>query len=76
MKNMPDTYCLVCKKKTGNIDPQAKKNKKGRLMVMSKCPVCGKRKSRFIKKQEGDGLLSSLGIKTPLSNIPGLNILF
>ena len=38
--------------------------------MLSNCTVCGKKKSRFIKKQEASGLLSKLGIKTPLSNIP------
>ena len=28
------------------------------------------------KKHEAKGILSSLGIRTPLSKIPGLNILF
>ena len=34
-------------------------------------------KSKFIKKQEASGLLSKLGIKTPLSKIPVLgDVLF
>ena len=45
-------------------------------MLSSKCTVCGSKKSRFIKEQEPEGLLSNLGIKTPLSKIPLLNILF
>ena len=45
--------------------------------MQSKCPECGIEKSRFVKKkQEGKGLLSNLGIKTPLSKIPLLNVLF
>ena len=45
-------------------------------MLLSKCAICGSKKSRFMKEQEVKGLLSSLGIKTPLSNIPLLgNIL-
>ena len=44
--------------------------------MQSKCSVCGIKKSRFIKEQEGKGLLSNLGIKTPLSKIPLLNVLF
>ena len=44
--------------------------------MQSKCFVCGIKKSRFIKEQEGKGLLSNLGIKTPLSKIPLLNVLF
>ena len=39
--------------------------------------MCGSKKSRFIKKQEARGILSSLGLKTPLNKIPLLgNILF
>ena len=41
-----------------------------RLMLSSKCAVCGNKKSRFMKDQETKGLLSSLGIKRPLSKIP------
>ena len=39
-------------------------------MLLSKCAVCDSKKSKFIKEQEANGLLSSLGIKTSLSNIP------
>ena len=35
-------------------------------MVLSKCAICGSRKSKFIKNQEGKGLWSNLGIKTSL----------
>ena len=45
-------------------------------MLSSKCAVCGSKKSRFIKEQEAKGLLSSLGIRTPLNIIPLLNVLF
>ena len=46
-------------------------------MILSKCAICGSKMSRFIKKQEAKGLLSKLGIKTPLSKIPILSdILF
>ena len=44
--------------------------------MQSKCPVCENKKSRFVKEQEEKGLLSNLVIKTPLSKIPLLNILF
>ena len=44
--------------------------------MQSKCSVCGIEKSRFEKEQEAKGLLSNLGIKTPLSKIPLLNIVF
>ena len=46
-------------------------------MILSKCTICGSKKSRFIKHQEAKGLLSKLGIKLPLSRIPILgDILF
>ena len=39
-------------------------------MFLSKCEVGDSKKSKFIKEQEASELLSSLGIKTPLSKIP------
>ena len=46
-------------------------------MILSKCAICGSKKSKFIKKQEASGLLSKLGIETPLSKIPILgDVLF
>ena len=46
-------------------------------MILSKCAICGSKKSRFIKNQEARGLLSNLAIKTPLSKAPILgDILF
>ena len=44
--------------------------------MQSKCSDCGNKKSRFVKEQEGKGILSELGIKTPLSKSPLLNVLF
>ena len=38
-------------------------------MILSKCAICGSKKSRFIKHQEAKGLLSELSIKTALSKI-------
>ena len=45
-------------------------------MLSSKCAICHNKRSSFIKEQEAKGLLSNLGIKTPLSKIPLLNVLF
>ena len=39
-------------------------------MILSKCAICGSKKSKFINKQDTKGLPSKLGIKTPLSKIP------
>ena len=73
---MQATYCVSCRKNTGNKNGKISKTKNGRLMLKSICSVCGNKKTRFLSKNKESGLLSSLGIKTPLSKIPGLNILF
>ena len=52
------------------------KTKNNRLLMQLKCSVWGTKKSRFLEKQDAKGLLSNLGIKTPLSKIPLLNVLF
>ena len=73
-----ESYCLKCKKKnTENINSRISKTGNGRTMVLSKCAICSSKKSRFIKSQEAKGLLSNLGVRTPLSKVPILgNILF
>ena len=68
-------YCVKCIKDTENIDPKMVRTKNNRLIMQSKCPVCGIKKSRFVKEQEAKHLLSNLGIKTPLSKIPLLDVL-
>ena len=67
---------MKCRKYTEHIDPKKVRTKKNRLILQTKCPVCGIKKSRFVKEQEAKGLLSNLGIKTPFSKIPLLNVLF
>ena len=52
------------------------RTKTNRLLIQSKCSACGTKKSRFVKEQDAKGLLSQLGIKTPLSKIPLLYVLF
>ena len=64
-----ESYCLKCKKYTKNINPQVASTSNGKLMILSKCAICNGNKSKFINKQEAKGLLSKLGIKTPLSKI-------
>ena len=66
MKN----YCVKCRKNTENLNSKIFKTKNGRLLMQSKCTDCGIKKSRFVKEQETKGLLSNLGMKTPLSKIP------
>ena len=71
-----ETYCLSCRKYTKNINPKIVRNRQNRLLIQSNCAICVSKKSRFIKEQLAKGLLSNLGIKTPLNKVPLLNILF
>ena len=72
-----ESYCVSCKKYTKKINPRVLKTSNGTTMILSKCAECGSTKSRFIKNQEAKGLLSSLGLRTPLSKVPLLgDILF
>ena len=71
-----ETYCLVCRKYTKNINPKIVRYRQNRSMIQSNCAICSSKKSRFIKEQQAMGIGSNLGIKTPLSKVPLLNILF
>ena len=72
-----ELYCLKCRKDTKNIDLEISSTSNGRSMILSKCAICGSKKSRFTKNQEAKWLLSKLGIKTRLSKVPILgDILF
>ena len=70
------TYCVKCRQNTENLTSKIFKTKNNRLIMQSKCVDCGIKKSRFVKVQKAKGLLSNLGIKTPLSKIPLLNVYF
>ena len=58
------TYCVKCRKNTENLNSKIFKTKNGRMIMQPKCPECGIKKSRSVKKQKRKGLLSNLGIKT------------
>ena len=60
------SYFLKCRKDTENINPRASNTSNRRTMILSKCAICGSKKSIFIKNQEAKGLLSNSGIRTPL----------
>ena len=62
-----ETYCLSCRKYTKSTNPRIVKSKNDRSMIQSNCAICNSKKSRFIKEQQAKGLLSNLGIKTPLN---------
>ena len=71
------SYCLKCRKGTENINPSVSSTSNGKAMILLKCAICGRKKSRFIKNQEAKGLLSNLGLRTPLSKVPILgDVLF
>ena len=69
------SYWVKCREDTENIDPKMVRTKSNRLVMQSKCSVCGFKKSRFVEEQEAKGLLSNLGINILLSKIPLLNVL-
>ena len=69
-------YCLLCKDYTKSINPKIVRNRQNKYIIQSNCATCGSKKSRFIKEQKASGILSNLGNKTPLSQVPLLNILF
>ena len=47
-----ETYCVSYKKYTENENSNARKTKQNRLMLLSNCAVCDKKKSTFIKIKE------------------------
>ena len=63
-------------KDTEYIDSKRVRTKNNRLVMQSKCPVCKIKKQKFVKEQEAKGLLSNSTIKTPLSKIPLLHVLY
>ena len=63
-----ESYCLKCKKHTKNINPQVSSTSNGKVMILSKCAICGSKKSRFIKNQEAKGLLSKFVLRHHLVN--------
>ena len=80
------SYCLKCRRNTESINPKVSKRTNGKAMILSTCAICSSKKSKFIrskelgsavKEQEAKGLLSNLGLRTPLNKIPVLgDILF
>ena len=66
-------YCLKYRNNTESINPRVSKISNGKTMILSKYAICGSKKSKFIKKQEASGILSNVGIRTPLNKIPVLD---
>ena len=59
---------ILCRKDTENINPRVSNTSNGSKTIFSRCAICGSKK--FIKDQKANGLLSNLGVKTPLSKVP------
>ena len=57
------SYCLKCRKDTENINPRVSNTSNGRKMILTKCAICGSKKSR------AKGLSSNLGFRTPLGKV-------
>ena len=70
-------YCLKCRKNTESKNPKVARTKNRRIMLFSNCVICDSKKRNFSNsKKLVCGLLSSLGIKTPLGKIPLVGPLF
>ena len=63
------SYCLKSRKNTENINPRVSKTSNGKTMLLSKFVICGSKNSRLVKKQDASGILNSLGLRTPLSQV-------
>ena len=42
------SYCLKCKKNTESIDPKVSATNNGKTLILSKCAICGSKKSKII----------------------------
>ena len=64
------SFCWKCRENTKNINPSVSSTSNGKATILSKCAICASKKSIIIKNLDAKGLLSNLGIKTPLSKVP------
>ena len=61
------SYCFKRRRNTKSINPKVSKTTNSKAIILSICAICGSKKSKFIKQQEAKGLLSNLGLGTPLN---------
>ena len=47
-----ETCCVRWKENTTKKNSSVRRTKQNRLMILSNCAICGKKKSRFIRNQE------------------------
>ena len=67
---------MNCRKDTENINPKVLGTSNGKAIRLSKCAICSNKKSRFIKNQNANRLLSNLSLKTLLSKSSILGVIF
>ena len=63
-------YCLKCKKKAKTKNSTVEKTDNGKIILLLNSAIGDTKNLRFIEEQEAIGLLSTLGIKTPLRKLP------
>ena len=70
------SYCLKFGENTKGINLQVSRVTNGGIIKLSKCVVCWDKKSKFIKKQQANGLLNNLVIGKLLNKTPILRYIF
>lgn len=71
-------YCVKCKSSTETKDLKLAKTKNNRPVVKGTCSTCGRKKCKFLSKnqfqegQKGEGILGNL-LKLPGGKIPFLS---
>ena len=71
------SHCFKSRRNTESINPKVSKTTYVKAIILSTCAICDSKKSKLIKQQEAKGLLSNLGLRTPLNKIRVLgDILF
>ena len=68
-KNNGNRLCQI-QENSANKSSSVRRTKQNKLVSALNCGSFCKKKSRFIKNQESGGLLSKLGTKTLISDIP------
>ena len=58
-----ETYCVSCKKYNVNENSSVRIAKQNRLMLLSNCAICGKKRITFIKKTNSAMLINLKWIK-------------
>ena len=71
------SYCLKRTKNTESINPKVSKTKNEKQWYYQNVQYMGVKNQDLLKKKEASEMLSNLGLKTPLNEIPSLgHILF